>query len=24
MASYCEYLRDHPEDTLNKLYHDSE
>jgi DNA-3-methyladenine glycosylase I len=24
MASYCEYLRDHPEDTLNKLYHDNE
>ena len=24
MTSYCEYLRDHPEDTLNKLYHDSE
>ena len=24
MASYCEYLRGHPEDTLNKLYHDSE
>ncbi len=24
MASYCEYLRNHPEDTLNKLYHDTE
>jgi DNA-3-methyladenine glycosylase I len=24
MTSYCEYLRDHPEDTLNKLYHDTE
>jgi DNA-3-methyladenine glycosylase I len=24
MASYCEYLSEHPEDTLNKLYHDSE
>ena len=24
MTSYCEYLRDHPEDTLNKLYHDNE
>jgi DNA-3-methyladenine glycosylase I len=24
MTSYCEYLRDHPEDSLNKLYHDSE
>ena len=24
MASYCEYLRDHPEDTLNKRYHDTE
>ena len=24
MASYCEYLREHPEDTLNKLYHDNE
>jgi DNA-3-methyladenine glycosylase I len=24
MASYCEYLRDHPGDTLNKLYHDNE
>ena len=24
MASYCEYLRDHPEDTLNQLYHDRE
>jgi DNA-3-methyladenine glycosylase I len=24
MTSYCEYLRDHPEDTLNKLYHDCE
>jgi len=23
MTSYCEYLRDHPEDTLNKLYHDT-
>ena len=24
MTSYCEYLRDHPEDLLNKAYHDSE
>ncbi|MGD0876943.1 MAG: DNA-3-methyladenine glycosylase I [Anaerolineales bacterium] len=24
MASYCEYLQEHPEDTLNKLYHDNE
>jgi DNA-3-methyladenine glycosylase I len=24
MASYCEYLHEHPEDTLNKLYHDNE
>ncbi len=24
MTSYCAYLREHPEDTLNKLYHDSE
>lgn len=24
MTSYCEYLRQHPEDTLNKLYHDQE
>jgi DNA-3-methyladenine glycosylase I len=24
MASYCQYLREHPEDTLNKLYHDNE
>jgi DNA-3-methyladenine glycosylase I len=24
MTSYCEYLRSHPEDTLNKLYHDTE
>ena len=24
MTSYCEYLREHPEDTLNKLYHDHE
>jgi DNA-3-methyladenine glycosylase I len=24
MTSYCEYLRDHPEDTLNKNYHDRE
>jgi DNA-3-methyladenine glycosylase I len=24
MTSYCEYLQEHPEDTLNKLYHDSE
>ena len=24
MTSYCEYLHDHPEDTLNKLYHDTE
>jgi DNA-3-methyladenine glycosylase I len=24
MTSYCEYLHDHPEDILNKQYHDSE
>ena len=24
MTSYCEYLRDHAEDTLNKSYHDLE
>ncbi len=24
MTSYCEYLRDHPEDTLNKDYHDTQ
>jgi DNA-3-methyladenine glycosylase I len=24
MTSYCEYLRIHPEDTLNKQYHDDE
>jgi len=24
MTSYCEYLRQHPEDTLNKHYHDTE
>ena len=24
MTSYCEYLNEHPEDTLNKLYHDAE
>ncbi|MGB8214800.1 MAG: DNA-3-methyladenine glycosylase I [Anaerolineales bacterium] len=24
MASYCEYLREHPEDTLNQRYHDNE
>jgi DNA-3-methyladenine glycosylase I len=24
MTSYCEYLRSHPEDTLNNLYHDRE
>jgi DNA-3-methyladenine glycosylase I len=24
MTSYCEYLRDHPEDTLNKIYHDTQ
>ena len=24
MTSYCEYLHEHPEDTLNKLYHDNE
>jgi DNA-3-methyladenine glycosylase I len=24
MTSYCEYLRDHPEDTLNRQYHDHE
>ena len=23
MTSYCEYLRDHPEDTLNTVYHDT-
>lgn len=23
MTSYCEYLRLHPEDTLNKIYHDT-
>jgi DNA-3-methyladenine glycosylase I len=24
MTSYCEYLREHPEDTLNRQYHDEE
>jgi DNA-3-methyladenine glycosylase I len=24
MTSYCEYVRAHPEDTLNKTYHDRE
>jgi DNA-3-methyladenine glycosylase I len=24
MMSYCEYLREHPEDTYNKNYHDTE
>jgi DNA-3-methyladenine glycosylase I len=24
MTSYCTYLQDHPEDSLNKLYHDKE
>jgi DNA-3-methyladenine glycosylase I len=24
MTSYCEYLRNHPEDSLNKRYHDTE
>jgi DNA-3-methyladenine glycosylase I len=24
MMTYCQYLREHPEDTLNKIYHDSE
>lgn len=24
MTSYCEYLHEHPEDSLNKLYHDNE
>ena len=24
MTTYCEYVRDHPEDTLNKNYHDTE
>jgi DNA-3-methyladenine glycosylase I len=24
MTSYCSYLQDHPEDSLNKLYHDHE
>ncbi len=24
MTSYCEYMHEHPEDTLNKLYHDNE
>ena len=24
MNSYCEYLRQHPEDTLNRAYHDAE
>lgn len=24
MTSYCEYLREHPEDILNKNYHDNE
>ncbi len=24
MTTYCQYLREHPEDTLNKAYHDTE
>jgi DNA-3-methyladenine glycosylase I len=24
MTTYCDYVRDHPEDTLNKNYHDNE
>ena len=24
MTTYCEYIRDHPEDILNKTYHDRE
>jgi DNA-3-methyladenine glycosylase I len=24
MMTYCQYLREHPEDTLNKEYHDNE
>ncbi len=24
MTSYCEYIRDHPEDTLHKAYHDTQ
>jgi DNA-3-methyladenine glycosylase I len=24
MSSYCSYLQEHPEDTINKLYHDNE
>ena len=24
MMTYCQYLREHPEDTFNKNYHDSE
>jgi DNA-3-methyladenine glycosylase I len=24
MMTYCQYLREHPEDTLNKNYHDTE
>jgi DNA-3-methyladenine glycosylase I len=24
MTTYCEYIRDHPEDMLNKLYHDTQ
>jgi DNA-3-methyladenine glycosylase I len=24
MMTYCDYVRDHPEDTFNKNYHDSE
>jgi DNA-3-methyladenine glycosylase I len=24
MTTYCEYVRDHPEDTFNKNYHDTE
>ncbi len=24
MTTYCEYVRDHPEDTLNKTYHDTQ
>jgi DNA-3-methyladenine glycosylase I len=24
MMTYCQYLREHPEDTINKIYHDTE
>lgn len=24
MTSYCQYLQEHPEDTFNKIYHDTE